>query len=185
MLHAVVPFFVVSLCLKPLLPRLWLLLPWWLWCLLVLSCLSAVTMASSLMGLPATLGKHDVVLPPPLTLRCPATTTDTQVPWRCYWPCNCATAATPIFDASSVLCQLCMGSPQVGFFFRVEPPTILYIICLVSVLVSAFFLLSGAMLDAIFTSEGSTMGVCTIATLWKLPLGGIYATWWWSLAIAR
>ena len=32
-----------------------------------------------------------------------------------------------------------MGSPQVGFFFRVEPPTILYIICLVSVLVSAFY----------------------------------------------
>ena len=32
-----------------------------------------------------------------------------------------------------------MGSPQVGFFFRVEPPSILYIICLVSVLVSAFY----------------------------------------------
>ena len=32
-----------------------------------------------------------------------------------------------------------MDSPQVGFFFRVDPPTILYIICLVSVLVSAFY----------------------------------------------
>ena len=32
-----------------------------------------------------------------------------------------------------------MGSPQVGFFFRVEPPTILYIICLVSVLPSTFY----------------------------------------------
>ena len=32
-----------------------------------------------------------------------------------------------------------MGSPQVGFFFRVKPPTILYLICLVSVLVSAFY----------------------------------------------
>ena len=32
-----------------------------------------------------------------------------------------------------------MGSPQTGFFFRVEPPTVLYIICLVSVLVSAFY----------------------------------------------
>ena len=31
-----------------------------------------------------------------------------------------------------------MGSPQVGFFFTVEPPTILYITCLVSVLASAF-----------------------------------------------
>ena len=32
-----------------------------------------------------------------------------------------------------------MGSSQVGFFFRVEPPTILYLICLVSILVSAFY----------------------------------------------
>ena len=31
-----------------------------------------------------------------------------------------------------------MGSPQVGFFFRVEPPTVLCITCLVPVLVSAF-----------------------------------------------
>ena len=32
-----------------------------------------------------------------------------------------------------------MGSPQVGFFFRVGPPNILYIICWLSVLVSAFY----------------------------------------------
>ena len=32
-----------------------------------------------------------------------------------------------------------MGSPHVGFFFRVEPPTILYVICLVFILVSAFY----------------------------------------------
>ena len=32
-----------------------------------------------------------------------------------------------------------IGSLQVGFFFLVESPTILYIICLVSVLVSAFY----------------------------------------------
>ena len=31
-----------------------------------------------------------------------------------------------------------MGSPQEGFFFRVEPPTILCIKCLVSILVYAF-----------------------------------------------
>ena len=49
------------------------------------------------------------------------------------------TAATSIFDASSGLCQLCYGSPRVGFLFRVEPPTVLYIICLVSILVSAFY----------------------------------------------
>ena len=32
-----------------------------------------------------------------------------------------------------------MGTPQVGFFFRVELPTVLYIICLVSVMVSVFY----------------------------------------------
>ena len=32
-----------------------------------------------------------------------------------------------------------VGSPQEGFFFRVEPPTFLYIICLVSILVYAFY----------------------------------------------
>ena len=36
-----------------------------------MSSLSLVTMAPSLMGFSATLGQHDVVLPPPLTLRCP------------------------------------------------------------------------------------------------------------------
>ena len=32
-----------------------------------------------------------------------------------------------------------MGSPHVGFFFRIEPPTVLYIICLVSILVPALY----------------------------------------------
>ena len=32
------------------------------------------------------------------------------------------------------------------------------------------FLLSGAMLDAIFPSGGSTIGICTIANLWSLPV---------------
>ena len=36
-----------------------------------------------------------------------------------------------------VCANYAMGSAQEGFFFRVEPPTVLYIICLVSVLVSA------------------------------------------------
>ena len=59
--------------------------------------------------------------------------------WRCYQTCLYATAATTIFDASSGLCQLCFGSPQVGFIFRVEYPSVLYIICLVYVLMSAFY----------------------------------------------
>ena len=67
-----------------------------------------------------------------------ATTIDTKMSWKCYWPCLCATAATSIFDASSGLCQLCHGFSTGRFLFKVELPTILYIICLVSVLVSAF-----------------------------------------------
>ena len=43
-----------------------------------------------------------------------------------------------------------IGSPQVGFFFRVEPPTILYIIKF-GVHSGVCFILSGAKLDAIFT----------------------------------
>ena len=94
-----------------------------------MSCLSLVTMAPSLMWLPATLGQHDVVLLPPLTARysggvivltsMPQQQPPSLIPLQIY--ANCA-----------------MGSPQVGSFFTVEPPTILHIICLVSVLVSAF-----------------------------------------------
>ena len=67
------------------------------------------------------------------------TTFDAERLKRCCWLSFCATAANSIFDASSGLCNYAMGSPQVGFFFRVEPPTILYITCLVSILVSAFY----------------------------------------------
>ena len=72
-----------------------------------MSPLSLVTMAPYLMGLPATLGKHDVVLPP-LTPRA----------LQFYWPCLCATAATSISDASSGLCQLCHGSSTGKFPFQ-------------------------------------------------------------------
>ena len=87
-------------------------------------------MAPSLMGHPATLGQREVVQPPPLMPR----------------------GSGGVIGLASVLQQqppslmpllayanYAMGSPQVGFFFRVEPPTVLYIICLVSVLVSAFY----------------------------------------------
>ena len=107
-----------------------------------MSSISSVAIAPSLMGLPATLGQHDVVLPPPLTES-----------WSCYWPCFCVTAATSIFDASSGLCQLCHGFSTGKFL---EPPTVLYIICLVSVHVSAFYFL-GAILDYIFTPGDSTI----------------------------
>ena len=68
-----------------------------------------------------------------------------------------------------------MGSPQVGFFFRVEPPP--FCILYVCVCSGVCFLLSGANLDVIFSYGGSTIKVCTFATLWSLPPAGICATW--------
>ena len=81
------------------------------------SLLSMVTMAPSLIGLPATSGQHDVVLLPPLTPRysggavalatVPQQKPPSQMPLQAY-------------------AYYTMGPPQVGFPFRVEPPTILY-----------------------------------------------------------
>ena len=70
-----------------------------------------------------------MVLPPPLTPRCsggvvclstvPQQQPPSQMPLQAYT-------------------KYAMGPPQVGFVFRVEPPTVLYIISLVPVLMSAF-----------------------------------------------
>ena len=94
--------------------------------------LSSVTVAPSLMGLPATLGQHDVVLPPLLTLRCSggviglATVSQQQPP-------------SPIpFQAYA---NYAMGSPWVGFFFSelsFPPFCILYVCCLFWCLLSTF-----------------------------------------------
>ena len=94
-----------------------------------LSLVSSVTVAPSQMGFPVTLDQCGVLQPPTLTKRL----------WRCYWPCL-VPQQQPAFSVPLVAyVNYVMGSPQVGFFFRIEPPTILYIICLVSVLVSAFY----------------------------------------------
>ena len=95
-----------------------------------MSSLPLVTMAPSLVGLSPMLGQHDVVLPPPLT-------------WRGFGGVL-GHASVPQWQPPSSMplqasANYAVGSPQVGFFFRVKPLTILYIICLVSVLVSAFF----------------------------------------------
>ena len=74
-----------------------------------------------------------------------------------------------------------MGSPQVGFFFRVEPP-IICILYMFGVHSGVCFLLLGADLDDIFTYGGSTIRVCTLATLWSLPLAAICETLWWSMS---
>ena len=67
------------------------------------------------------------------------TTLDAKSLWRCSWLGFCATTANALFNASSGLCQLCYGFSTGRFLFRVESPTILYIICLVSILMSAFY----------------------------------------------
>ena len=95
----------------------------------VSSGLSSVLLVT-MTGFPATLDQHEVVLPPPLMPRgsggviglasVPQQQLPSLMPLLAY--ANCA-----------------MVSQQVGFFFRGEPPTILYIICLVSVLLSAFY----------------------------------------------
>ena len=96
-----------------------------------MSSLSSVTMDPSLMGLPATLGHHDVVLLPPLTTRCSG-----SVIGLASVPQQQPPSSVPL----QAYANYTISSPQVGFFFRVETPTILYIICLVSVLVPAFYL---------------------------------------------
>ena len=85
-----------------------------------LSSISSVTMVPSLMGLPATSGQHEVVLLPPLMLRCPAGVIGLpSVPQQ----------QPPSSMPLPVYANYVKGSPQVGFFFRVEPPTVLYITC--------------------------------------------------------
>ena len=95
-----------------------------------LSSVSSVTVAPSLMGLSAKQGQCEMVQPPPLMSRGsgggigPASVPQQQPP-----------SSVPLLAYANYA----MGSPQVGFFFRVEPPNILYIICLVSILVSASY----------------------------------------------
>ena len=110
---------------------------------------------------------------------CGSTTTlDAEELWRCFWLRFYATAADSIFNASSGLCQLCyvFSTGRFFLFFRVEPPTILYLIYVWCLFWCLLFIL-GAELDAVFTYGGSTIRVCTLATLWSVPMAGICATW--------
>ena len=95
-----------------------------------LSSISSVTMAPSLLGFPTTVGQHEEVLLPPLMPRCPG-----GVIGIASVPQQQPPSSVPLLAYANYA----MGSPQVGFFFRIEPPTILYITCLVSILVSAFY----------------------------------------------
>ena len=112
------------------------------------------------------MGQHEVVLPPPLMLRCPGGVIGlASVPQQQPQPLN------PLLAYANYA----MGSPQVGFLFRAEPSTILYI--MFGVHSGVCFLFSGAKLHAVFPYGGSTIRVCTIATLWSLPMAGICVTW--------
>ena len=150
-----------SLCLKSLLPWLQLLLLQWLWCLLI--CHLYYWWPWLLLdGAPYNIG----------SAWCgSASTSDTKMCWRGSWPCLCATAATSIFNAISGLCQLCHGFSTGRFLFQSWPSH-----HFVYYMFGVCCLLSGAMLDAIFTPRGSTIGVCTIATPWSLPMAGIHST---------
>ena len=136
-----------------------------------LSSVSSVTVAPFLTGFPVSLDQHGMVLPPPLMLRgSGGVLGSVSVPQQ-----QPPSSMPPLAYANYV-----MGSPQVGFFFRVQPP-IICILYMFGVHSGVCFLLLGAELDAIFTYEGSAIRVCTFVTLWSLPMAGICATWWWSM----
>ena len=77
-----------------------------------LSSVSSVTLAPSLTGFPVS---HGMVPPPPLMLRCSGGVLGSvSVPQQ----------QTPSSMLPVAYVNYAVGSPQVGFFFRVEPPTI-------------------------------------------------------------
>ena len=68
------------------------------------------------------------------------TTLDAKGLWRCSWLSFCATAANSIFNASSSLCQLCYVFSTGRFLFQSwASHHFVFYICLVFVLVSAFY----------------------------------------------
>ena len=81
--------------------------------------LSSVTVAPSLTGFPVSLDQHGMVPPPPLMPRGSGGVLAQFL---------CQSCKLPSSVPSLAYANYAMGSPQVGFFFRVEPPTILYLI---------------------------------------------------------
>ena len=79
----------------------------------------SVTVAPSLTGFPVSLDQHGMVPPPPLMPRgSGGVLGSVSVPQQ----------QTPSSMPPLAYANYAMGSPQVGFFFRFEPPTILYLI---------------------------------------------------------
>ena len=189
MLHAVVPFFVVFIGSRASTTMaMTTTAPVTVVSSGTSSDLSTITMAPSLMGLPVTSGQHDVVLPPPLTLRhsggvvglatVQQQQTSSQMPLQAY-------------------ANYAMGPPELCFTFRVEPPTMLYFY-MFGVCSGVCFLLSGAMLGAIFTYGPQPLGFAPLqpfeAYLWQayvqpgsghLPTQGMHRVAAPSTALSR
>ena len=85
----------------------------------VSSGLSSVTVAPSLTGFPVSLEQHGVVPPPPLMPRSSGGVLGSV---------SVSQQQPPSLMSPLAYANYAMGSPQVGFFFRVEHPTILYLI---------------------------------------------------------
>ena len=95
-----------------------------------LSSMSSVTVAPSLTGFLVSLHQHGMVPPPPLMPRgSGGVLGSVSVPQQ-----QLQSSMPPLAYANYAMC-----SPQVGFFFRVEPHIIASYICLASILVSAFY----------------------------------------------
>ena len=131
-----------------------------------MSPLSSVTVAPSLMGLPTILGQCDVVLPPPLTPRC-----SRGVLGLASVPQQQSIPSVPL----QAYANYAMGSAQVGFFFRVEPPTvcILYVWCLFWCLLSFFRCHAGYHIHP-WGCQHWGLHHCNP---WCFPMAGICATW--------
>ena len=114
---------------------------------------------------------------------CSATTVDTKGHNGGFcWPCHCSTTATT--SAFSGIYHLCHESYQVSFLFQ-SWSFHWCIMLYVSACNGVCFLFWGYHVAAIFTNEGSTVGICSAAALWSILLAGMCAYWWWSVAHTR
>ena len=134
-----------------------------------MSSLSSITMAPSLMGLPAILGQCDVVLPPLLTLRCPG-----GIIGLASVPQQQPPSSMPL----QAYANYAMGS-QVGFFSEFSLPLfcILYVWCLFCCLLSTFRCHTGCHIHSLGLNHWGLHHCNPLESTW-----GICATSWWSLA---
>ena len=124
-----------------------------------------VTMAPTLLGLPATSGWHDVVLSPPLILRDTRGVVDLATVLQQQPQCQMPPQA---YDNYAI------GPQKVHFFFRVEPPTnlLIYVGVCYGVCFSAFSCHSRCHIH----QWDSTTGVCITGAHQSIPMACICAS---------